>query len=191
MRGGCCDATRGSRTSASAGRAQSQGAGGFRAQGERAFTNLKRALAAGGNSSSVHGFGRRAHGLIEDSREQVATALGVRAENVVFTSGGVGPTHDDVTIEGVARALDVPLERLRVELAWERDGARAQYNGAWTACLLPREKGVALRELRRPLPEAAPVPAATSSTRPDALAASRLTRSTAYGSNSSGTRYVS
>src|SRR5437867_13311924 len=28
-----------------------------------------------------------------------------RAHDVVFTSGGVGPTHDDVTIEGVAMAL--------------------------------------------------------------------------------------
>lgn len=33
------------------------------------------------------------------------------AHDLVFTSGGVGPTHDDVTIEGVAASLERPVVR--------------------------------------------------------------------------------
>ena len=45
-------------------------------------------------------------GLIAD---EVATFT--KAFDLVFTSGGVGPTHDDVTMEGIARAMAVPVVR--------------------------------------------------------------------------------
>jgi molybdenum cofactor synthesis domain-containing protein len=45
-------------------------------------------------------------GLIADE-----VASFTKAFDLVFTSGGVGPTHDDVTIEGVARAMAVPVVR--------------------------------------------------------------------------------
>jgi FAD synthetase len=45
--------------------------------------------------------------IIPDEVEVIAAAVRECADafDYVFTSGGVGPTHDDVTIEGVARAF--------------------------------------------------------------------------------------
>ncbi len=44
--------------------------------------------ALGGNPSSLHAEGRRARGVLDQAREQVAAALGVHEEEVIFTSGG-------------------------------------------------------------------------------------------------------
>lgn len=43
---------------------------------------------APGNPASAHGAGRRARGVLEAARQRIATALGVAAADVVFTSGG-------------------------------------------------------------------------------------------------------
>jgi FAD synthetase len=51
--------------------------------------------------------------VIPDEVELIAQEVAgqSRTFDVVFTSGGVGPTHDDVTMEGVARALGVAIVR--------------------------------------------------------------------------------
>jgi FAD synthetase len=51
--------------------------------------------------------------VVPDEVEAIARSIAEfsRAWDIVFTSGGVGPTHDDVTIEGVARALGVRVVR--------------------------------------------------------------------------------
>ena len=56
-----------------------------------------------GNPSSVHQIGRRARALLDDARDRVATVLGAKPSEVVFTSGGT--ESNNLAIFGSARHL--------------------------------------------------------------------------------------
>ena len=51
--------------------------------------------------------------VVPDDLDEIAFAVGRWSARVdyVVTTGGVGPTHDDLTMPGIARAFGVPLER--------------------------------------------------------------------------------
>src|SRR3954466_284852 len=49
--------------------------------------------------------------IVPDVDEKIAAAVNaLRAENdYLFTTGGIGPTHDDITVDAIAHALGVPV----------------------------------------------------------------------------------
>jgi molybdenum cofactor synthesis domain-containing protein len=66
-------------------------------------------------ATTLRALGIRLARVVVVGDDRAAIAEEVRAasarHDVVFTSGGVGPTHDDVTLEGVADGFGVPLEQ--------------------------------------------------------------------------------
>jgi cysteine desulfurase len=56
-----------------------------------------------GNASSIHSFGQEAKKGIEDARQALATLIGAKPEEIVFTSGGT--ESDNFAVQGVAFAL--------------------------------------------------------------------------------------
>ncbi|GAA1938299.1 cysteine desulfurase family protein [Nocardioides marmoribigeumensis] len=55
-----------------------------------------------GNANSLHGAGRAARRVVEESRERIAAALGARPGEVLFTSGGT--ESDNLAVKGVTWA---------------------------------------------------------------------------------------
>ena len=49
--------------------------------------------------------------IVPDEPDAIINAVRALSESYdhVFTSGGIGPTHDDITAENVARAFDLPI----------------------------------------------------------------------------------
>ena len=51
--------------------------------------------------------------VVPDVEDEIVAALNALRHKYtyVFTTGGIGPTHDDITSECVAKAFDIPLRR--------------------------------------------------------------------------------
>ena len=74
---------------------------------------LAAALSAAGNASSLHSAGRQARRVVEESREQLAAALGARPSEIVFT--GSGTESDNLAVKGIWWARhDADPRRTRV-----------------------------------------------------------------------------
>jgi cysteine desulfurase len=92
-----------------------------------------------GNASSIHRFGQRAKGILDDARSEVADLIRGEASEVVFTSGGT--EADNFAIRGVAEALEPTGRRHLVASAIEHEAVlntfKALARRGWTTTLLP------------------------------------------------------
>ncbi|MFA4836689.1 MAG: IscS subfamily cysteine desulfurase, partial [Dehalococcoidia bacterium] len=57
-----------------------------------------------GNPSSIHYFGQESRGAVEEARDRVASLIGARSEEIVFTSGGT--ESDNFAIKGAFYASE-------------------------------------------------------------------------------------
>jgi cysteine desulfurase len=84
-----------------------------------AVTAVAEVMGELGNPSSLHGAGRRARRRVEESREQLAAALGARPSEVIFTAGGT--EADNLAVKGIfwARRAADPRRRRVIASAVE------------------------------------------------------------------------
>lgn len=88
------------------------------------------AMAYDGNSLSVHEEGRRAHKLLEDSRESIRALVNAPMNGVVFTSGGTESIHyalhGVITPHNITRIFVSALEHAAVPANAETTGAEVE-----------------------------------------------------------------
>lgn len=78
-----------------------------------AIEAMTQQLARVGNASSLHTSGREARRVVEESREVIATAIGCRPSEIVFTSGGT--ESDNLAVKGTFWARrDADARRVRL-----------------------------------------------------------------------------
>ncbi|QGX99311.1 competence/damage-inducible protein A [Roseovarius faecimaris] len=82
-----------------------------------------------------HGIDLREVRVVSDDPDAITGAVRAlsAAYDHLFTSGGIGPTHDDITAENVARAFDRPIdvrEDARAVLAAHYERAGQELNAA-------------------------------------------------------------
>ncbi|MBS1814032.1 MAG: cysteine desulfurase [Acidobacteria bacterium] len=92
-----------------------------------------------GNASSVHQRGQRARSAVDHAREQVATLIGCRANEVVFTSGGT--ESDNLALFGTLRAGDHLITSQIEHHAVLHAAEELQKRGVEVTFLAPKKDG--------------------------------------------------
>lgn len=87
------------------------------------------AMSSVGNASAPHGHGRAAHGLIADARESLGLAMGVCAQDIIFTASGTEADNTAIhaaVFAGCKRLLVSEMDHPATTLAAERSGANVE-----------------------------------------------------------------
>ncbi|WP_425065553.1 cysteine desulfurase family protein [Reyranella sp.] len=82
-----------------------------------AFDAMVEALRVGGNPSSVHGPGRKARAIVDKARREVASLVGARTTETIFTSGGTEANNLALMATGRRRVLVSAIEHDSVRRA--------------------------------------------------------------------------
>lgn len=99
--------------------------------------------------------------VIPDDHDAIATTVRrlSSTHDIVITSGGIGPTHDDITYESIAAAYNLPLKLNppaldRMQISWSRKHPDRDADAFWSGRADPAGLEAKLRMLRLPTDDA-------------------------------------